>query len=64
MEGSITKSKLLGLAGAFLGLSLLAGCGPNQDVQQAQAAAQQADSAASRAEAASQQAQQAAAWWE
>ena len=61
MEGSITKSKLLGLAGALFALSLMAGCGPNKDVEAAQAASQQADQAASRAEAASQQAQQAAA---
>jgi len=62
MEGSIRKStKLVGFAGALLALSLMAGCGPNQNVVDAQAAAQQADQAASRAEAASQQAQQAAA---
>ena len=48
MEGSIRKStKLVGFAGALLALSLMAGCGPNQNVVDAQAAAQQADQAAS-----------------
>jgi hypothetical protein len=62
MELSSAKtSKLLGLAGAALALCLFAGCGPNKNVQDAQAAAQQADQSAQKADAASQSAQQAAA---
>src|SRR6184192_3152278 len=63
MEGLITKSsKLVGLAGAVLALSLLAGCSQGPDpAQRAVNAANRADQAASRAEAASQKAQQAAA---
>jgi hypothetical protein len=62
MELSSAKtSKLLGLAGAAFALCLLAGCGPNKNVQDAQAAAQQADQSAQKADAAAQSAQQAAA---
>jgi hypothetical protein len=63
MEGLIAKScKLLGLAGAVLALSLMAGCSPAPDpAQRAINAANRADQAASRAEAASQKAQQASA---
>ena len=47
MEGLIGKSsKVVGIAaGALLALTLMAGCGPNQDVEAAQAAATQADQA-------------------
>jgi hypothetical protein len=63
MEGLITKTcKLVGLAGAVLALSLMAGCSNAPDpAQRAVNAANRADQAASRAEAASQKAQQAAA---
>jgi uncharacterized protein (DUF3084 family) len=63
MEGLITKSsKLGGLAGAVLALSLFVGCSNAPDpAQRAVNAANRADQAASRAEAASQKAQQAAA---
>src|SRR5882724_11684291 len=64
MEGLLRKSSnLVGLAGAVLALSLLAGCASNEPdpAQRAINAANRADQAASRAEAASQKAQQAAA---
>ena len=64
MEGLIIKScKLVGLAGAVLALSLMAGCSSNEPTpeQRAVNAANRADQAASRAQAASQTAQQAAA---
>ncbi|MFZ0889837.1 MAG: hypothetical protein WA005_15430, partial [Candidatus Binataceae bacterium] len=62
MEGLIKTCKLVGLAGAALALSLLAGCSSGQPdpAQRAQNAAQRADQAASRAEAAASKAQQAA----
>src|SRR5215472_5163989 len=55
MEGLITRScKLVGLAGAVLALSLMAGCSNAPDpAQRAINAANRADQAASRAEAAS-----------
>src|SRR5260370_42319423 len=64
MEGFVMKtSKLVGLAGAALALSLLAGCSSNQPdpAQRAVNAANRADQAASRADAAAQKASQAAA---
>ena|SRR5215469_4485032 len=63
MEGLMRRtSKLVGLAGAILALSLVAACSNQPDpAQQAVNAANRADQAASRAEAASQRAQQAAA---
>ncbi len=57
MEGLMRKtSKLVGLAGAVLALSLLAGCSSNEPdpAQRAVNAANRADQAASRAEAAAQ----------
>src|SRR6266436_234110 len=64
MEGLMRKSsKLVGLAGAVLALSLLAGCSSNEPdpAQRAVNAANRADGAAARAEAASQKSSQAAA---
>src|SRR5579863_6482811 len=63
MEGLITKSsRAVGVAAlSLLALTMIAGCGPNKDVEAAQSAAQQADTSATRAEAASKQAQDAAA---
>src|SRR5579863_4182880 len=64
MEGFMRKSsKLVGLAGAVLALSLLAGCSSNEPdpAQRAVNAANRADGAAARAEAASQKSSQAAA---
>src|SRR5271167_4532495 len=63
MEGLLRKSsKLVGLAGAVLALSLLAGCSSNEPdpAQRAVNAANQADQAAARADAAAAQAQAAA----
>ena len=57
MEGLMRKtSKLVGLAGAVLALSLLAGCSSNEPdpAQRAVNAANQADQAAARADAAAQ----------
>src|SRR5271157_6131143 len=57
MEGLMRKSsKLVGLAGAILALSLLAGCSSNEPdpEQRAVNAANQADQAAARADAAAQ----------
>ena len=57
MEGLMRKSsKLVGLAGAVLALSLLAGCSSNEPgpEQRAVNAANQADQAAARADAAAQ----------
>ena len=62
MEGLIVRTtKLLGLAGAALALSFMAGCSNQPDpAQRATNAAQQADASATRAEAASTAAQNAA----
>jgi len=62
MEGLILRTtKLLGLAGAALALSFMAGCSNQPDpAQRATNAAQQADASATRAEAASTAAQGAA----
>src|ERR1700687_3761517 len=62
MEGLILRTtKLLGLAGAALALSFMAGCSSQPDpAQRAMNAAQQADASATRAEAASPAAQNAA----
>ncbi len=61
MEGLILRTtKLLGLAGAALALSFMAGCSKQPDpAQRAMNAAQQADASATRAEAASTAAQSA-----
>ena len=64
MEGLMRKSsKLVGLAGAVLALSLLAGCSSNEPdpAQRAVNAANQADQAAARADAAAQKSAAAAA---
>src|SRR5260370_26725593 len=64
MEGLMRKtSKLVGLAGAVLALSLLGGCSSNEPdpAQRAVNAANQADQAAARADAAAQKSAAAAA---
>ncbi|MGA7620072.1 MAG: hypothetical protein WBV99_11920, partial [Candidatus Binatus sp.] len=64
MEGLMRKSsKLVGLAGAVLALSLLAGCSSNEPdpAQRAVNAANRADQAAARADAAAQKSAAAAA---
>src|SRR5260370_37844340 len=64
MEGLMGKSsKLVGLGGAVLALSLLAGCSSNEPdpAQRAVNAANQADQAAARADAAAQKSAAAAA---